>query len=153
MKSGLKIKENYKYDKEEEEIEILKNIIVNIRNIRANMNVVPSKKTNLIFVTQKYKTLLEDSNEFLKKLGYAENIIIQEDKKNIPSNAISIVQEGIEVFIPFEELVDIEKELERLKGEKEKLEAEVARASKMLANKGFIEKAPKAKNRRRREAN
>ena len=139
------IKENYKYDKEEEEIEILKNIIVNIRNIRANMNVVPSKKTNLIFVTQKYKTLLEDSNEFLKKLGYAENIIIQEDKKNIPSNAISIVQEGIEVFIPFEELVDIEKELERLKGEKEKLEAEVARASKMLANKGFIEKAPKAK--------
>lgn len=81
----------------------------------------------------------------MKKLGYAENIIIQEDKKNIPSNAISIVQEGIEVFIPFEELVDIEKELERLKGEKEKLEAEVARASKMLANKGFIEKAPKAK--------
>ncbi len=139
------IKEEFEYNEEEENIEILKNVIVNIRNIRANMNVVPSKKTKLIFVTEKYRKLLEESDEFLKKLGYADNIKIQEDKKDIPSNAISIVQEGVEVFIPFEELVDIEKEIERLNAEKTKLESEVERADKMLSNKGFVEKAPKAK--------
>ena len=139
------IKEEFEYNEEEENIEILKNVIVNIRNIRANMNVVPSKKTKLIFVTEKYRKLLEESDEFLKKLGYADNIKIQEDKKDIPSNAISIVQEGVEVFIPFEELVDIEKEIERLNAEKTKLENEVERANKMLSNKGFVEKAPKAK--------
>ena len=99
----------------------------------------------LFLFTTKYKKLLEQSNEFLKKLGFADSIEIREDKKDIPSNAISIVQEGVEVFIPFEELVDIEKELERLNGEKEKLEKEVERATKMLANKGFVEKAPKEK--------
>ncbi len=145
LEAWPEIKENFKYNEEEENIEVLKNIIVNIRNIRANMNVVPSKKTKIIFFTTKYKKLLEQSNEFLKKLGFADSIEIREDKKDIPSNAISIVQEGVEVFIPFEELVDIEKELERLNGEKEKLEKEVERATKMLANKGFVEKAPKEK--------
>ena len=139
------IKESFKYNEEEQNIEILKNIVVNIRNIRANMNVVPSKKTNLIFVTSKYQKLIENSNEFLKKLGFANEIRVQENKEGIPSNSISIVQEGVEVFIPFEELVDVKKELERLQGEKEKLEKEVERASKMLSNKGFVEKAPKAK--------
>ncbi len=134
-----------KYDEEEKNVEVLKSIIVNIRNIRANMNVVPSRKTNLIFVTKKYKELIEETKEFLKKLGYAENIKVQEDKKDIPENSISIVQEGIEVFIPFEDLVDVQKELERLGSEREKLISEVERASKMLANKGFVEKAPKAK--------
>ncbi len=134
-----------KYDEEEKNVEVLKSIIVNIRNIRANMNVVPSRKTNLIFVTKKYKGLIEETKEFLKKLGYAENIKVQEDKKDIPENSISIVQEGIEVFIPFEDLVDVQKELERLGSEREKLISEVERASKMLANKGFVEKAPKAK--------
>ncbi len=145
LESWPEEKENFRYNNEEEEIEVLKSIITNIRNIRANMNVVPSRKTNLIFVTEKYKELINSSSEFLKKLGYADKITIEKNKDNIPSNAVSIVQEGLEVFIPFEELVDVKKELERLKGEKEKLEAEVARASKMLANKGFVEKAPKAK--------
>lgn len=139
------IKEKFEYEDEEKNIEAIKNIIVNIRNIRANMNVVPSKKTKLIFVTEKYTELINASNEILKKLGYAESIEVEKDKGNIPSNAISIVGEGIEVFIPFEELVDIEKELERLRGEKDKLAAEVQRASKMLSNKGFVEKAPKSK--------
>ena len=145
LESWPEEKENFRYNNEEEEIEVLKSIITNIRNIRANMNVVPSRKTNLIYVTEKYKELINSSSEFLKKLGYADEITIEKNKDNIPSNAVSIVQEGLEVFIPFEELVDVKKELERLKGEKEKLEAEVARASKMLANKGFVEKAPKAK--------
>jgi len=139
------LKKHFKYDEEEKEIELLKNIIVNIRNVRAERNVVPSKKTNLIFVTEKYSNLLKEAKEFLKKLGFANEIIVQKDKTDIPENSISIVQEGIELYIPFEELVDIEKELERLNSEKERLEKEVERASKMLSNKGFVEKAPKAK--------
>lgn len=139
------IKEKFDYEEEEKAIELIKNIIVNIRNVRANMSVVPSKKTNLVFVTKKYKDIIEKSEDFLKKLGFAENIKVQEEKTGIPSNAISIVNEGIELFIPFEELVDIEKERERLAEEKKKLEAEVERASHILSNKGFVEKAPKGK--------
>lgn len=145
LETWPEIKDSFKYDKEEKDVELIKNIIVNIRNIRANMNVVPSKKTKLIFVTNKYKAVIEEMEEVLKKLGFSEEIFVQEGKENIPSNAVSIVQDGVEVFIPFEELVDVEKELERLEGEKQKLEAEVERASKMLANKGFVEKAPKEK--------
>jgi len=139
------IKEKFEYEEEEKNIELIKNIIVNIRNIRAERGVVPSKKTKLIFVTKKYQKVIEETEEILKKLGYADNITILEEKIDIPSNAISIVQEGIEVFIPFEELVDIKEEKERLEAEKQRLESEVERASKMLANKGFVEKAPKAK--------
>lgn len=145
LEKWTEIKKKFEYEEEERNIEAIKNIIVNIRNVRASMNVVPSKKTKLIFVTEKYKELINFSSEILKKLGYAESIEVEKDKRNIPSNAISIVGEGIEVFIPFEELVDIEKELERLNGERDKLEAEVKRASKMLENKGFVEKAPKEK--------
>ncbi len=139
------VKEKFDYEKEEKEIELLQNIIVNIRNIRANMNVVPSKKTKLIFVTKKYKSLIDETTEILKKLGFADSIELRENKDNIPSNAVSITEDGIEAFIPFEELVDIEKEKARLEGERARLEAEVERASKMLSNKGFVEKAPKAK--------
>lgn len=139
------LEKDSKYESEEKDIELIKNIIVSIRNVRANMNVVPSKKTKLIFVTTKYKNMIVETEEMFKKLGFSDDIMVQENKDNIPNNAISIVQEGIEVFIPFEELVDVKKELERLNVEKEKLEGEVARAEKMLSNKGFAEKAPKAK--------
>ena len=139
------IKEKFEFNEQEEQIETLKDIIVNMRNIRANMNVVPSKKTKIIFVTNKYKEVIEKSKDFLIKLCFAENIQIQENKENIPENAISILQKDLEVYIPFEELVDIQKEKERLNAEKERLEKEVERAEKMLSNQGFISKAPKQK--------
>ena len=145
LETWPEIKDKFEYEEEEKGIEIIKNIIVNIRNIRANMNVVPSKKTNLIFVTTKYEKLIKEAEGFLKKLGFAEKITVQADKKEIPENSISIVSDSIELFIPFEELVDIEKELERLEGERKKLQNEVERAEKMLNNKGFVEKAPKEK--------
>ena len=139
------IKEKFEFEEEERNIELIKNIIVNIRNVRANMNALPSQKTKLIFVTKKYNDVIQKMEEVLKKLGFANSILVQEEKENIPENAISIVNEGIEVFIPFEELIDVEKERIRLKEEKLKLEAEVVRASKMLSNEGFVSKAPKAK--------
>lgn len=137
--------EKYSFEKEEDEIEKLKSIITGIRNIRNNMNVHPSRKSKLIVVTDNYVELIDESESVLNKLAFAESISINKDKSNIPSNAVSVVSDGIEVFIPFEDLVDLEKEKERLGEEKKKLEAEVERASKMLSNPGFVNKAPEAK--------
>ena len=140
-----KYHEKISFEKEEEMMEKIKEIIVEIRNIRAKMNVHPSKKSKLIFVTKKYQEMIKESESFLKKLGFAEDIIVQSDKEGIAKNAISILGEDIELFIPLEELVNIEAEKSRLEGEKKKIEAEIERASKMLNNPGFVSKAPEAK--------
>lgn len=130
---------------EEETVEKLKEIIVDIRNTRANMNVHPSKKTKLIFVTSEYEKAIKESKEFLIKLGFATDIEIKNEKNGIPENAIAILKDGIELYIPFEELVDIKEEIKRLEIEISKLESEVARCNKMLSNPGFINKAPESK--------
>lgn len=130
---------------EEDTVEKLKDIIVDIRNTRANMNVHPSKKTKLIFVTSEYEEAIKQANEFLIKLGFATDIEIKNEKNGIPENAIAILKDGIELYIPFEELVDIKEEIKRLEVEISKLESEVARCNKMLSNPGFINKAPESK--------
>ena len=151
LSSWPEYSEGAKFEVEEEFIEKLKDIIVDIRNTRATMNVHPSKKTKLIFVTTKYEKQIEESEEFLKKLGFGTEIIIQKDKENIPENAISILKDGIELYIPFEELVDIQEEIKRLEDEVAKLESEVARCNKMLSNPGFVNKAPETKVNEERE--
>ena len=133
------------FEAEENEIEILKAIIGEVRNIRNNMNVHPSKKAKLLFVTEKYEDLINQSKSFLQKLAFGDEIVVQNNKENIPSNAISIMQADLELYIPFEDLVDIEAEKERLENEKTRLEAEVERAKKMLSNQGFVSKAPESK--------
>lgn len=140
-----KFEEKYAFQKEEQEIEKLKDVIIGIRNIRNNMNVHPSRKSKLIVVTENYKDLINESESILNKLGFAESIELKNNKNGIPSNAVSVVTDGIEVFMPFEDLVDLEAEKERLQNEKTKLESEVARATKMLSNPGFVNKAPEAK--------
>ena len=140
-----KYKEELDFKNEEElAIEIM-NIITEIRNIRSKMNVHPSKKTKLIFVTTTAKDEIEKSEAFLEKLGFANKIEIQKTTENIPENAVAILSKNMEVHIPFEELVDIEEEKKRLEGEKKRLESEVQRGEKMLSNPGFINKAPEAK--------
>ena len=95
--------------------------------------------------------MIIDSQEFIKKLGFADKIIVQGNKKNIPQNAMSVLSEELEVYLPFDELVDLEEEKKRLQGEKQKLEAEVERASKMLSNPGFVNKAPENKIKEEKE--
>ncbi len=140
-----KRKETFQFDEEEKVVEKLKQVIVEIRNVRNTMNVHPSKKSTLIFVTQKYENVIKESEDFLSKLGFAEEIIVQKDEKNIPEDAISIMVEDLKVFIPFEDLVNKEEEIKRLESEKTKLEQEVTRGEKMLSNQGFLAKAPQAK--------
>ena len=139
------VRSKFAFDEEEQTVEKIKEIITEIRNVRANMNIHPSKKSELIFVTQKYENQIWETKDFILKLGFGEKIIVQKDKIGIPENAISILQDGIELYIPIEELVDMEEERKRLEEEKNKLEAEVARCEKMLSNPGFVNKAPEAK--------
>ncbi len=145
------IKKKFVFDKEENLVEKLKKLIVEIRNVRAKMNVHPSKKAKLILVTDSDIEELEESKGFLGKLGFSEEIIIQKDEKNIPENSVSIIVDNIKAFIPFEELVDIKEETQRLENEKKRLISEVERGEKMLSNPGFVNKAPEKKIAEERE--
>ncbi len=136
---------NLKYLKEEETLEKLQDIIVQIRNIRNEKNIHPSKKAKLIFVTEKYINEIEKSKEILTKFGFAEEILIQRSKENIPENVISIITEGIELYMPSEGLIDLEEEKSRVDAERKKLESEILRCEKMLSNPGFVNKAPQEK--------
>ena len=128
-----------------EDIEVIKTIITGIRNARANMNIHPAKKSQIIFVTKTAKDAIENGDLFIKKLGFAEEIIILEEKENIPENAMSIMGPGIEAYIPLNELIDKEAEFARLDKEKGKVTAELDKLNAMLNNQGFITKAPEAK--------
>ena len=137
--------EKLSYGKEEKDVEELKNIITGIRNIRVQRNVHPSKKSKLIFVTTELKDAIENSEPWILKLGFGNEIIIKDSKEDIPQNAMSVLANGAELYIPFEELVDIAEEKERLEKEKERLESEIQRSTKMLSNPGFVNKAPAEK--------
>ena len=138
-------KETLNYENEEETVEKLKEIITEIRNVRTKMNVHPSKKSKLIFVTEKLKDAINESQEFIKKLGFGEEIVLQNTEEGIDKNAISIIKNDVKLFIPFEDLVDIEQEKARLEQEKTKTISEIQRAERMLSNSGFTSKAPQAK--------
>ena len=143
-----KSQDKFAFDKEESLVEKLKKLIVEIRNIRAKMNVHPSKKAKLILVTNDN---LEEAKSFLEKLGFSDEIELEKEEKNIPENAVSIVVDDLKAFIPFEELVDIKEEIERLENEKKKLILEVERGEKMLSNPGFVNKAPEKKVQEEKE--
>ena len=133
----------------EEIIEKIKQVIVEIRNIRANKNIHPSKKSEIILVpTKNVKELTKKLKELapiLLKLGFGSKITIKESNEGIGKNTINIITEGLEVYVSLEGLIDVKEEIERLSQEKAKMESEIARCEKMLSNPGFVNKAPKAK--------
>ena len=138
------IKEN-SFEDEEKAIEKLKKLIVEIRNIRSKMNVHPTKKSKLLIIKNQMENEINESEVFLLKLGFANEIKKIKNEKEVPKNAVSIAVDDLKVFIPFEELVDIKEEISRLEGEKKRLEGEVLRGEKMLSNPGFVNKAPEKK--------
>lgn len=140
-----KYKKELEYEKEENQIEQLKEVIVAIRNLRTNMNVHPSKKSKLIFVTTGLKDMINSCKVIIKKLGFANEIEVRSTRGEIEQNSSTIMTEGMEVIIPFGDLVDMEEEKKRLETEITKLESEVVRCEKMLSNPGFVSKAPEAK--------
>ena len=135
---------DWDFKSEEEEISLIKEAVRNIRNLRSEMNVPPSRKAKVFVVTEdeKVATTFESGKVFFAVLGYASEVVIQKDQTGIDADAVSVVIPNATVYMPFADLVDIEKELERLAKEKAKLESEVERVNKKLANEGFVAKAP-----------
>ena len=139
--------EAFDFKAEENEVEIIKNAVRNIRNLRADMNVPPSKKASVYVVSEKeeVRKVFEDSRVFFATLGYASEVHVQADKAGIADDAVSTVIPDAVIYMPFAELVDVEKEIARLEKEAKRLEGEIKRAKGMLSNEKFISKAPAAK--------
>ena len=139
--------EAFDFKAEENEVEIIKNAVRNIRNLRADMNVPPSKKASVYVVSEKeeVRKVFEDSRVFFATLGYASEVHVQADKAGIADDAVSTVIPDAVIYMPFAELVDVEKEIARLEKEAKRLEGEIKRAKGMLSNEKFISKALAAK--------
>ena len=135
------------YDKEETEIEVLKEAIRGIRNVRTGMNVPPSRKAQVYVVTEKENiaSIFNEGKLFFAPLAYASEVLVQSDKTGIADDAVSVVIENATVYMPFAELVDISQEIERLEKEENRLQGEIARSNGMLSNEKFVSKAPAAK--------
>ncbi len=140
-------KEEFNFKEEEMEVEAIKIAVRNIRNLRADMNVPPSKKATVYVVSEKegVREIFEHSKVFFGTLGYASEVIVQADKTGIAEDAVSTVIPDAVIYIPFAELVDVEKEIARLEKEAARLEGEIKRANGMLNNQKFVSKAPAAK--------
>ncbi|WAW15214.1 valine--tRNA ligase [Peptostreptococcus equinus] len=130
-------------ESEEEKMNLIMDGIRNVRNVRTEMDVPPSKKAKIIIVpNHEKKEAMEDGKEYFKALASASEVEILESKENIPEDAVSVVIDGVELFIPLDELVDFEKEKERLNKEKKKAISEIKRVEGKLNNQGFMSKAP-----------
>ena len=137
----------FDFKADEAAVDKIKEAVRGIRNVRTEMNVAPSRKASVYVVSPKedIRAIFTASTNFFAMLGYANEVHVQADKSGIADDAVSVVIHDAAIYIPFAELVDIEKEIERLTKEQTKLEAEIKRASGMLANPKFVDKAPAAK--------
>ncbi len=137
----------WNFAEEEKDIDVIKEAVRGVRNIRTEMNVPPSRKANAFVVSDKadIRKIFEECASIFAKLAYSDSVAVQADKTGISDDAVSVVIHDAVVYIPFAELVDIDKELERLGKEKTRLEGEIKRCEGMLSNERFISKAPVAK--------
>ncbi|MBP5772684.1 MAG: valine--tRNA ligase [Eubacterium sp.] len=139
--------DEFNFEREEEAVETIKETVRTIRNVRSEMNVPPSKKAKVFVVSEdeNIRDIFEKGEVFFATLGYASEVVIQEDKTGIDDSAVSVVIPNANIYIPFAELVDIDKETLRLEKEVERLDKELARVNGMLSNENFVSKAPEAK--------
>ncbi|MDD6282486.1 MAG: valine--tRNA ligase [Oribacterium sp.] len=139
--------ERLAFQEDEQEVEMIKEAVRIIRQVRTSMNVAPSRKAKTYIVTtsERVRKTFEHSKVFFGTLASASEVIIQSDKTGIQEDAVSAVIPDANIYMPFAELVDIDKEIERLNKEKGRLEGEIKRSSGMLGNERFVLKAPAAK--------
>ena len=140
-------REEWNFAEDEAAVDTIKAAVRGIRNIRTEMNVAPSKKATVYVVSEKesVRDIFENSKVFFATLGYASEVHVQADKTGIAEDAVSVLIHDAALYMPFAELVDIEKEIERLTKEQGRLQGEIKRAQGMLNNPKFVEKAPAAK--------
>ena len=141
--SWPKYTNDFEFAEEAEEMEGVMDVIRSIRNLRAEMNVPPARRTAVYMVTPAENApAFEMARAYLMKLAGAENVIVQQDKSGIPKGAVNAVCAMGEAFIPLDQLIDIDKEIERVNKEINRMKGEVARAEGKLSNPGFVAKAP-----------
>jgi len=140
-------REEWNFAKEESAIELMKEAVRGIRNVRTQMNVAPSRKAAVYVVSEKEEVrgVFAEGRLFFTSLAGASELTIQADRSGIADDAVSVVIPNATLYIPFAELVDIGQEIERLTKEKERLAGELARVNGMLGNERFLSKAPEAK--------
>ncbi len=140
-------RDEWHFAQEEQAVEMMKEAVRAIRTVRTDMNVPPSKKATVYVVadSQEVRDIFENGKVFFGTLGYASEVLVQADKTGIGEDAVSAVLPQVVIYMPFAELVDVEKEIERLKKEEKRLTGEIARAKGMLSNERFISKAPESK--------
>ena len=137
----------WNFEAEEQMLEAVKALVRGIRNLRTDMDVPPSRKAKVVIVSEdeKVRATFETMQNSYRNLISASEILVQKDKNGIADDAVSVVIPGAVVYMPLEDLVDMEKEKERLLKEKERLTKELARSHGMLNNEKFVSKAPAAK--------
>ncbi len=141
------VEDDFSFEEAEEAVELVKEAVRAIRNVRTGMNVPPSRKAKIFVVSEDQKVLeiFKKNSLFFQTLAGGSSLAIQSDKTGIDEDAVSAVIAKAIIYLPFAELVDIEKEIERLQKEEKRLMGELTRSEKMLSNEKFISKAPQAK--------
>ena len=136
------VKEAYAFPREAAAMEGIMDLIRAIRNLRAEMNVPPSKRPAMTVVSRENAAALQDAAMYIKSLAGSAAVTVQTDKAGIPADAVSAVSAFAEAYMPMDQLVDMEKERARVQKEIERIKGEIARADGKLNNPGFVSKAP-----------
>ena len=139
--------EEWYFAEDEAAVEMIKEAVHGIRNVRTGMNVPPSKKAKVFVVSESenVRNTFENGKVFFATLGSASEVTVQADRSGIDEDAVSAVLPEAVIYMPFAELVDIDKEIERLQKEEQRLTKELARVNGMLSNERFMSKAPESK--------
>ncbi len=127
-----------------DDMAIIMDAIKSIRNTRAEMNIAPSKKAKLYVKTTADPAIFSAQSQYFKGLASVSEIVVVTAEKDIPADRIATVSKSAELFLPADELIDYQKEQQRLEREISKAQAEMSRIEKKLANAGFVDKAPAA---------
>ena len=146
-------REERHFEEEESAVELMKEAVRRIRDVRSSHNVPPSKKANVFIVSGEEDVLkkFREAESFFGTLAHAESVSLQKTKENIDDDAFSAIIPGAVIYIPFADLIDIDKERERLTKERERLTKEIARSNGMLGNEKFLQKAPEKKVQEERD--
>ena len=153
ISSWPEYKEEWNFAAEEKAIETIKEAVRGIRTVRTSMNVPNSKKATVYVVSDnaEIRDIFEHGKVFFAALGFASEVLVQADKTDIAEDAVSALLPEAAIYMPLAELVDIEKERERLQKEVKRLEGELARVNGMLNNEKFVSRAPEAKIQEERD--
>ncbi|RGD90364.1 valine--tRNA ligase [Clostridiales bacterium AM23-16LB] len=153
ISSWPEYKEEWNFAAEEKAIETIKDAVRGIRTVRTSMNVPNSKKATVYVVSDnaEIRDIFEHGKVFFAALGFASEVLVQADKTGIAEDAVSALLPEAAIYMPLAELVDIEKERERLQKEVKRLEGELARVNGMLNNEKFVSRAPEAKIQEERD--